>query len=157
QPRHGDRSSAVHEVADGGGAVREGRVRGRDRRAQVRDQHAHPRPQGRRRHGHHRAAVVQDRPLTAAVVAVHDRVVERTVGAFDAYGRLFDVAAPVRQGLEALGDRGPALAQLWRRTQLEYSWLRTLMGRYVDFWQVTTDALDHALEREGIPPDGVRD
>ncbi len=64
---------------------------------------------------------------------------------FDAYGTLFDVAAPANASKEALGDRAASLTELWRRKQLEYTWLRSLMGRHADFWQVTEDALDHAL------------
>ncbi|HEX3209360.1 MAG TPA: haloacid dehalogenase type II, partial [Geminicoccaceae bacterium] len=74
---------------------------------------------------------------------------------FDAYGTLFDVHSAVG-GLRAkLGDRGDALSQLWRAKQLEYTWLRALMGRHADFWQVTGDALDYALARTGVEP-GLR-
>ncbi len=74
---------------------------------------------------------------------------------FDAYGTLFDVHSAVG-GLRArLGDRGDALSQLWRAKQLEYTWLRALIGRHADFWQVTGDALDYALARTGIEP-GLR-
>ena len=65
---------------------------------------------------------------------------------FDAYGTLFDVHSAV----ERLGDRIVAksdqLSGLWRSKQLEYTWLRSLMGAYVDFWQVTGDALDYAMD-----------
>jgi 2-haloacid dehalogenase len=74
---------------------------------------------------------------------------------FDAYGTLFDVHSAVG-GLRAkLGDRADALSQLWRAKQLEYTWLRALMGRHADFGQVTGDALDYALARTGIEP-GLR-
>jgi 2-haloacid dehalogenase len=66
---------------------------------------------------------------------------------FDAYGTLFDVgsaAAACRDA--ALGDRAAALSALWREKQLQYTWLRALEGRHVDFWRVTGDALDFALE-----------
>ena len=66
---------------------------------------------------------------------------------FDAYGTLFDVAAPVRQ---LLGDHADAVSELWRRKQLEYSWLRSLMGRHADFAQVTANALAYAMEVAGI-------
>src|SRR5579862_9906482 len=66
---------------------------------------------------------------------------------FDAYGTLFDVAAPTAA---LLGDRAEAVGQLWRRKQLEYSWLRSLMGRHADFAQVTAEALAYALEANGI-------
>ena len=66
---------------------------------------------------------------------------------FDAYGTLFDVAAATRT---LLGERADEVGQLWRRKQLEYSWLRSLMGRHADFAQVTADALDYALNAHGI-------
>jgi len=69
---------------------------------------------------------------------------------FDAYGTLFDVHAAVAALRLQIGERGDALSQLWRAKQLEYTWLRSLMGRHADFWQVTGDALDHALERTGV-------
>lgn len=64
---------------------------------------------------------------------------------FDAYGTLFDVHAAVRRHATAIGPQGPALSQLWRAKQLEYSWVRSLMGAYRDFWQLTEEALDFAL------------
>jgi 2-haloacid dehalogenase len=73
---------------------------------------------------------------------------------FDAYGTLFDVYS-----ISALADavcpgRGEALAALWRDKQIEYTRLRTLSGRYADFWAITGDALDYACERLGLalPP-----
>lgn len=68
---------------------------------------------------------------------------------FDAYGTLFDVHAAVRRHAEALGDKGPALSELWRAKQLEYSWVRSLMGAYQDFWALTEQALDFAIARHG--------
>lgn len=68
---------------------------------------------------------------------------------FDAYGTLFDVHAAVARLRPEVGERADALSQLWRAKQLEYTWLRSLMGRHADFWQVTGDALDYALERTG--------
>ena len=67
--------------------------------------------------------------------------------AFDAYGTLFDVHAAISRHREAVGEDADALSALWRAKQLEYSWVRTLMGRYIDFWSITQDALDHALAR----------
>jgi 2-haloacid dehalogenase len=64
---------------------------------------------------------------------------------FDAYGTLFDVHAAVRRHASEIGPQGPALSQLWRAKQLEYSWVRSLMGAYRDFWQLTEEALDFAL------------
>ncbi len=71
---------------------------------------------------------------------------------FDAYGTLFDVAQPTRA---LLGDRADAVGQLWRRKQLEYSWLRSLMGRHADFARVTAEALDYALKAQGIADGGL--
>ena len=72
---------------------------------------------------------------------------------FDAYGTLFDVHSAVGRLRARIGDRADALSQLWRTKQLEYSWLRALMGRHADFWRVTGDALDHALAKTGADPD----
>jgi 2-haloacid dehalogenase len=72
--------------------------------------------------------------------------------AFDAYGTLFDVHSAVARLRARVGERADALSQLWRDKQLEYSWLRALMGRHADFWQVTGDALDYALARTGADP-----
>jgi 2-haloacid dehalogenase len=80
---------------------------------------------------------------------------------FDAYGTLFDVAGAARlaaagPGGEALAKVWPTLAELWRRKQLEYTWLRTLMGAHADFAQVTADALDWALEAQGFSDPDLR-
>lgn len=77
---------------------------------------------------------------------------------FDAYGTLFDVAAAARiaaaePGREALADTWPAIAENWRLKQLQYSWLRAITGDYCQFWQVTEEALDWALEAEGLDAD----
>ncbi len=64
---------------------------------------------------------------------------------FDAYGTLFDVASAARREGEALRDKAEPLAALWRTKQLEYSWLRSLMGRHADFAAVTAEALDFAM------------
>jgi 2-haloacid dehalogenase len=69
---------------------------------------------------------------------------------FDAYGTLFDVNAAAQHCAQELGDKWQPLADMWRLRQLEYSWLRSLMGAYVSFWQVTGDALDFAMERVGV-------
>lgn len=69
---------------------------------------------------------------------------------FDAYGTLFDVHSAVGRLRARVGADADALSQLWRTKQLEYTWLRALMGRHTDFWQVTGDALDYALERTGV-------
>src|ERR1043166_1500914 len=76
---------------------------------------------------------------------------------FDAYGTLFDFAAAARGCRDLLGDDVDKLTALWRDKQLQYTWLRSLAGRYVDFWQVTGDALDFALETLRIDRPGLRD
>tara|TARA_B100000686_G_C16643605_1_gene891529 strand:+ start:115 stop:804 length:690 start_codon:yes stop_codon:yes gene_type:complete len=65
---------------------------------------------------------------------------------FDAYGTLFDVNAAAAHYQEKLGECWQPLANIWRQKQLQYTWLRGLMGRHTDFWQVTGDALDYAME-----------
>jgi 2-haloacid dehalogenase len=69
---------------------------------------------------------------------------------FDAYGTLFDVHSAVARLRARVGARADPLSQLWRSKQLEYTWLRALMGRHADFWRVTGDALDYALARTGV-------
>jgi 2-haloacid dehalogenase len=69
---------------------------------------------------------------------------------FDAYGTIFDFASAAEHCPGIPEDRRAALTTLWRDKQLQYTWLRTLQGRYVDFWQVTGDALDFALESLGL-------
>jgi 2-haloacid dehalogenase len=64
---------------------------------------------------------------------------------FDAYGTLFDVASAAAHARDELGEKWQPLAELWRSKQLQYTWLRSLMGRHADFWQVTGDALDYAM------------
>jgi len=64
---------------------------------------------------------------------------------FDAYGTLFDVHAAVRKHQEAVGADAQRLSDIWRAKQLEYSWTRTLMGHYMDFWTLTEQALDYAF------------
>lgn len=66
---------------------------------------------------------------------------------FDAYGTLFDVHAAVRRHAERVGPDGQLLSEIWRAKQLEYSWTRTLMGAYQDFWKLTEQALDAAFAR----------
>jgi 2-haloacid dehalogenase len=66
---------------------------------------------------------------------------------FDAYGTLFDVHAAVRRHAAAIGPEGQLLSDIWRAKQLEYSWVRSLMGSYVDFWQLTEQALDFAFDK----------
>lgn len=77
---------------------------------------------------------------------------------FDAYGTLFDVAAAAREaaaepGREAFAAHWPQIAKDWRAKQLQYTWLRAVTGDHCDFWQVTQDGLDWALEASGLDQD----
>ncbi len=77
-----------------------------------------------------------------------------TTCVFDAYGTLFDVAAAARTlagrpGKEAFAQKWPRLSEIWRLKQLQYSWLRAAAGVHTDFWSVTTDGLDFAIEAVG--------
>ncbi len=65
--------------------------------------------------------------------------------AFDAYGTLFDVHSAVSRHSEIVGENPARVSEIWRNKQLEYTWVRTGMDRYRDFWQLTADALDFAL------------
>ena len=75
---------------------------------------------------------------------------------FDAYGTLFDFAAAADRCRDALGEKADELNILWRAKQLQYTWLRSLMGEYVEFWQITGDALDYAMEGLGIEDAALR-
>lgn len=66
---------------------------------------------------------------------------------FDAYGTLFDVHAAVRKHAQDLGPDAALLSEIWRSKQLEYSWVRSLMGKYKDFWTLTEEALDFAFAK----------
>ena len=76
---------------------------------------------------------------------------------FDAYGTLFDVHSAVGRLRSDIGPKADQLSEIWRTKQLEYTWLRSLMGEYKDFWQLTADALDYALAQTGVSPASVRD
>ncbi len=76
---------------------------------------------------------------------------------FDAYGTLFDFAAAARSCREVLGEATEKLTAIWRDKQLQYTWLRAAQGRHADFWQVTGDALDFALETLGIAKPQLRE
>lgn len=85
-----------------------------------------------------------------------------TTCVFDAYGTLFDVAAAARQaaaepGREALAAKWPELAATWRLKQLQYTWLRASAGVHTDFWSVTQDGLDYALEAHGLAEPALRE
>jgi 2-haloacid dehalogenase len=76
---------------------------------------------------------------------------------FDAYGTLFDVQSPVQKLSSEIGDKAVSLGALWRQKQLEYTWLRSLMGTHADFWVVTREALDFALAELEINEAGLAD
>ena len=65
---------------------------------------------------------------------------------FDAYGTLFDVNSAAEKCKDKIGDKREGFANYWRTTQLEYTWLRSLMKRHKDFWQVTEDSLDKSMK-----------
>ena len=65
---------------------------------------------------------------------------------FDAYGTLFDVNSAAEKCKGKIGDKWEGFANFWRTTQLEYTWLRSLMKRHKDFWQVTEDSLDKSMK-----------
>lgn len=69
---------------------------------------------------------------------------------FDAYGTLFDFHAPVAKLASRIGEKADQLSKQWRQKQIEYTWLRSLMGTHADFWSVTDDALSYVLDSHGI-------
>jgi len=71
---------------------------------------------------------------------------------FDAYGTLFDVNSAAEKCKDKIGDKWEGFANYWRTTQLEYTWLRSLMKRHKDFWQVTEDSLDKSMKAFNINP-----
>ncbi len=75
---------------------------------------------------------------------------------FDAYGTLFDFNSAVGKYRDRLGDKADQVSALWRTKQLEYTWLRSLMRQHKDFWQVTQDALDYALDAFSIKDPNLR-
>jgi 2-haloacid dehalogenase len=76
---------------------------------------------------------------------------------FDAYGTLFDFNSAVQHCRDALGEKAEALSKIWREKQLQYTWLRSLMGRHKNFWQVTGDALDFAMQSLNINDAALRE
>ena len=71
---------------------------------------------------------------------------------FDAYGTLFDVNSAAEKCKDKIGDKWEGFANYWRTTQLEYTWLRSLMKRHKDFWQITEDSLDKSMKAFNIDP-----
>ena len=76
---------------------------------------------------------------------------------FDAYGTLLDVHSAVAKHRSKLGEKADAVSAAWRTKQLEYSWQRTILDRYVDFWRLTSDGLDFALDAHGVDDAALRD
>ncbi|MFH1803452.1 MAG: haloacid dehalogenase type II [Pseudomonadota bacterium] len=75
---------------------------------------------------------------------------------FDAYGTLFDVGSAVAHHRSRIGNEADRLSALWRQKQLEYTWLRSLMGDFIDFWSVTGDSLDYAMAATGRTDPALR-
>ena len=71
---------------------------------------------------------------------------------FDAYGTLFDVNSAAEKCKDKIGNKWEGFANYWRTTQLEYTWLRSLMKRHKDFWQITEDSLDKSMKAFNIDP-----
>jgi 2-haloacid dehalogenase len=86
----------------------------------------------------------------------HPRFGDISVCVFDAYGTLFDYNTAAGRHSATLGEKAAPLADLWRLKQLQYTWLRSLMGRYTGFWQVTGEALDFAMGELGIEDEALR-
>ena len=86
----------------------------------------------------------------------HPRFGDISVCVFDAYGTLFDYNTAAGRHSAVLGEKASPLADLWRLKQLQYTWLRSLMGRYTGFWQVTGEALDFAMGELGIEDEALR-
>ena len=77
---------------------------------------------------------------------------------FDAYGTLYDIQSVVAKAETLCPGKGEVISQIWRLKQLEYTWLRSLMQEYADFWLVTGAALDFALRAAGVEPnDAIRE
>ena len=66
---------------------------------------------------------------------------------FDAYGTLFDVNSAAKKCKDRIGDKWENFSNYWRTTQLEYTWLRSLMNKHKDFWQITEDSLDKSMKK----------
>jgi 2-haloacid dehalogenase len=86
----------------------------------------------------------------------HSAFADVSVCVFDAYGTLLDHGSVAERFKKALGANAQPLGELWRRKQLEYSWLRSLMGRHTDFWHVTGEALDYAMAALNIDDPSLR-
>ena len=94
--------------------------------------------------------------ITQAEIRVPSQPLQVKACVFDAYGTIFDFASAAAGCHDVLGDKTAALTTLWRDKQLQYTWLRSLQGHHVDFWQVTGNALDFALETLGLENPALR-
>ncbi|MCK6450264.1 MAG: haloacid dehalogenase type II [Alphaproteobacteria bacterium] len=90
------------------------------------------------------------------MVAPGPRLPDIAACVFDAYGTLLDFGSAVRRSAAARLPQADALIQLWRQKQLEYTWLRSLMNRHADFWRVTGESLDYAMEHLGLADPALR-
>ena len=81
---------------------------------------------------------------------------EKRAFIFDAYGTLFDVNAACRELSIEVGEKWQELSTLWRLRQVEYTWLRNSMNAYIDFWQITSDSLDYAMDTLNINNKNLR-
>lgn len=97
--------------------------------------------------------MIEDHPLSEQLPS-DDLLHNARAVVFDAYGTLFDVGAAVARHAVSVGPHAARLSELWRSKQLEYSWVNSLAGTYVDFWTLTERALDYALARlPDVDPD----
>ena len=71
---------------------------------------------------------------------------------FDAYGTLFDVNSAAKKCKDKIGNKWEGFANFWRTTQLEYTWIRSLMKRHKNFWQITEDSLDKSMKTYNVDP-----
>jgi 2-haloacid dehalogenase len=106
--------------------------------------------------GRHRLTIERTVHANAEVKKMTPRLPGVRACVFDAYGTLFDVNSAAAHESEALGENWRPLSDLWRTKQLQYTWLRSLAGSHVDFWQVTGDALDFALASLKIDDQALR-
>jgi len=97
------------------------------------------------------------RAMTRKTVVAAREFTEVRACVFDAYGTLFDFASAASECADVLGDQAAPLTRLWRDKQLQYTWLRAIQGRHTDFWAVTGDALDFALEALQLRKAGLRE
>jgi len=86
----------------------------------------------------------------------HPRFSDIGACVFDAYGTLFDYNTAAAAHAATLGDKAAQLSDVWRMKQLQYTWLRSLMGKHAPFWQVTGEALDYAMAAVGVEDADLR-